>query len=397
MPHSFDSDSDESFVMPDLPGWDRNWSDDPFVPEQPAGRSDDVSRSDDLLHSSSLLTDHDVVIEPPRSQAPVPRRSRLPEQNRRARTSHTPRQQLQDDDQVERTDLQASTLASDLVTGTSVRPHRYASSIGSRHGESGFRLAVPSLAVALAQLLPALVMAVSLLLALIVTQQTPSFEGLWAPIVLAPSALLFAFVDKEYFPTVRYGALLNLVIVGVFYPLLIVRQSYLRVPYVEWGNGTLRMPVISTMTIVVLLFTIAIIAAWMSQDAPEQAGTIFLPAAMLVPFFAGATEIVSLRTALIIGCAVFGISGVLIVVSGMLPGAYAMAVAPVTLALEFLLLPIVQDVPIFPLGAGIASKLLFFVTLVMTVGTAVAMPSLAVWVRSVRNLVANSARRPAQT
>ena len=246
---------------------------------------------------------------------------------------------------------------------------------------------LPSFRQMLEQAWPMLVMALSLLMGLVVIDRAPSLEGLWAPIVLAPSVALFLLADKQVHPLWRRVAFINLIICGVFYPLLIVRQSYLRVPYVEWGNGTLRMPMVSTITIVILLAAIALAAAWMSQDDPEYAGVLYLPAALLVPFFAGATEIVSLRTALIVAAGVFLAASVLTIVASMLPGSYPMLVAPIALALEFMILPLSDGVPIFPLGAGMASKLLFFVVLATTVGFTIAMPSLAGWVRQVRDIV----------
>jgi hypothetical protein len=156
------------------------------------------------------------------------------------------------------------------------------------------------------------------------------------------------------------------------------------------------MPLLATFTISVLLLLLALAAAWMSLDDPEYAGVLFLPAALLVPFFAGATEIVSLRLALIIAALVFLASSVLTVIASMLPGSYPLLVAPVALALEFLVLPLSDSVPIFPIGAGMASKLLFFVVLAATVGLTIAMPSLAAWVGSVRDLV-KSARTSPQT
>jgi hypothetical protein len=246
---------------------------------------------------------------------------------------------------------------------------------------------MPSFRQILEQALPTLVMAISLLLGLLVIDRAPFLEGVWAAFVLIPSVAFYLASDRQTRPMWRRSALMNLAAVGVFYPLLIVRQSYLRVPYVEWGNGTLAMPLGATLTVVFLLAAMAIAAAWMSQDDPEYAGVLFLPAALLVPFFAGATEIVSLRTALVIAAGVFIASSVLTVVASMLPGAYPMLVAPIALALEFMVLPLSDSVPIFPIGAGTASKLLFFVVLATTVGFTAAMPSLAGWVHQVRNIV----------
>ena len=317
---------------------------------------------------------------------------------RQSRPASRPRR-----DQVTGTTLRASTMTGDLVTGTRSAPQRRPGSKTSRRHRAGNPawnwqpIVMPSIRLMLEQAFPTLVMALSLLLGLIVIDRAPFLEGAWAPIVLAPSLALFFLADKQVRPMWRRCALMNLAAVGVFYPLLIVRQSYLRVPYVEWGNGTLAMPLAATLTVVGLLIAMALIAAWMSQDDPEYAGVLFLPAALLVPFFAGATEIVSLRTALIIAGAVFIVSSVLTIVASMLPGAYPMLVAPVALALEFMVLPLSDGAPIFPMGAGTASKLLFFVVLATTVGLTAAMPSLAGWVRQVRDLVGSGGVQPTRS
>ena len=132
---------------------------------------------------------------------------------------------------------------------------------------------------------------------------------------------------------------------------------------------------------------IALGSAVLSQEDPEYAGILFLPAAMIVPFFAGATEITGLSTALAILAVIYVAVGLLTVVASMLPAAFPTLVAPVALALEFFVLPMSESAPIFPLGAGMSAKLLFFVVLAFSVGLTVAVPMMAVWVRQVRRIV----------
>jgi hypothetical protein len=133
-------------------------------------------------------------------------------------------------------------------------------------------------------------------------------------------------------------------------------------------------------------------SAILSQDDPEYAGMLFLPAALLVPFFAGATEITGLTTALAIIGSIYVACAVLTVIASMLPGAFPTLVAPVALALEFFLLPVSEGTPIFPVGAGMSAKLLFFVVLTMGVGLTIAVPMLSVWVRQVRRIVMEGMR-----
>ena len=399
-------DSDLYPPIPDFPSydyWDESNFDGDFDSERYAPDLVIHDRYTELPGVSGKI-EKDRVAEP----GPQPRRKPYRERRREAQMAATgdiiyddiqpesyelpnrrrPRPRT---DEVTDTTLQTASMPADIVTGTRSTPRTRERTNRSRGGGNSAwgwsRIVMPSFRQMLEQALPTLVMAFSLLLGLLVIQRMPSLEGLWAPIVLTPSVALFLLADKQVQPMWRRCALMNLGAVGVFYPLLIVRQSYLRVPYVEWGNGTLQMPMISTLTIVILLAVIALGAAWMSQEDPEYAGVLFLPAAMLVPFFAGATEIVSLSTALVIAAGVFITASVLTIIASMLPGSYPMLLAPVALALEFFILPLSDSVPIFPLGAGVASKLLFFVVLATTVGLTVAMPSLAGWVRQVRTLV----------
>lgn len=423
-----DRDQQPNFSLPDLPG-------DPFgqdselyppVPDFPRYDYWDESNFDGDFDSQRYAPDmviHDRYSELPSAvnqmaepedhvQEPVARR-RTSYRERRVRMQSYATDVVYDDPSlieapvrrapadrgVTRTTLQAASMPADLVTGTRpvARRRTERRSHSGRRGNSSWgwsRIVMPSMRQMLEQALPTLVMAFSLLVGWLVIVRVPALEGLWAPIVLAPSAAIYFAANKYVHPMWRRCALMNLAAVGLFYPLLIVRQSYLRVPYVEWGNGTLRMPMISTLTIVVLLFAIAMAAAWLSQDDPEYAGVLYLPAALLVPFFAGATEIVSLRTALVIAASVFFAASFLTIIASMLPGSYPMLVAPVALAIEFLILPLSESVPIFPLGAGMASKLLFFVVLATTVGLTVGMPSLAAWVRQVRDIV-NTYDQPA--
>lgn len=431
MSHRSNRENQYDPVMPDLPGdsYGRDADLYPPIPDYPAYDYWDESNFQGDFDSERYAPDlviHDRFSELPEAPGrqedrvsepgPQPRRKPYRERRREAQmaaagdiiyddiqpeTYQRPGRRRRETDEVTDTTLRTASVPADVVTGTrSVPRSRSRRTRNSRSGSSSWgwsRMVFPSFRQILEQALPTLVMALSLLFGLIVIQRLPSLEGLWAPIVLTPSVVLFLLADKQVHPMWRRSAIMNLGIVGVFYPLLIVRQSYVRVPYVEWGNGTLQMPLVATATIVILLALIALGAAWMSQEDPEYAGVLFLPAAMLVPFYAGATEIMSLSTSLIIAIGVFLAASLLTVVASMLPGAYPMLVAPVALAIQFFILPLADSVPIFPLGAGTASKLLFFVVLAATVGLTVGMPSLAGWVRQVRDLVNSQSVEPSRT
>lgn len=424
----FDDDNRNNSDMPDLPGDPHGRDKDLYPPMRDFPAFDYWDEANFEPDFSTEREQRDIVIDDRFSQipsvsqqrgmlddGPQPRRARYqqrmevvsdlpavqptrkrqvpPQQRRRPRPAPSPRS-----DTVTGTTLRAEAISADVLTGTRAaaqpmvrrQPRR-------RSGNPAWRwtpITLPTPRQMLEQAVPALVMAFSLVLALVVIQRLQMLELLWAPIVLAPSVALVFLSDRKLHPLWYKVSLINLATVGVFYPMIIVRQSYLRVPFVEWGNGTLTMPVLSTLTVVFLLFVLAIIAGWMSADDPEYAGILFLPAAMLVPFFAGATEIVSLRTALLIATGVFVVVGILTIVASMLPQNYPLLVAPIALALEFFVLPLSDSAPIFPLGAGAASKLLFFVLLASTVGFTIGMPSIAAWVRQVRNMVVSAMAEP---
>lgn len=433
VPYSSDRNDGHKFFMPDLPG-DPYGRDTDLYPPVPKFHDCDLQGESDFdADFSSERFAPDLVVHDSYSKVPSAKALRAGSDDRihesgprsRGRRSYRDHQLeaqptdtmdiVYDDasvrtsirsgnqhDTITSTSLQASTTAAEFVPGTRQRGRRRSLRKDSRRGGGGgaswgwSRIVMPSFRQMLEQVLPSLVMAVSLLIGLTVIDRVPALEGMWAPIVLAPSVALFFLANAQTQPMWRRNVLMNLGAVGVFYPLLIVRQSYLRIPYVEWGNGTLRMPMVSTLTVIGLLLTIAFVAAWMSQEDPEYAGVLFLPAALLVPFFAGATEIVSLRTALIIAISVFAATGILTIIASVLPGAYPMLVAPVALAIEFFVLPLSDSVPIFPLGAGLASKLMFFIVLATTVGLTVGMPNLAAWVRQVRDIVTQYESQPAR-
>jgi hypothetical protein len=347
---------------------------------------------DDDIYMSSVPVDSDLQAPSRRvpRQAPQPQRRR--EQPRPAR----PRQ----DRVIEQPRMRMESITADIVTSEqpSFRPTQQRRARRPRNPAWEWKpIVMPQWRQMLEQALPSLLMAASLFGTLGILGFMPGGLPLWAPLILIPTVLLLFRADPNVHPMWTRSAAINLVVVGAFFPMMIVRQSFLRVPFVEFGNGTLVMPILSTLMVVVAMLAIALLGAYLSQDDPEYAGMLFLPAALLVPFFAGATEITNLRTALAIIGTIYVATAVLTIIASMLPGAYPTLVAPIALALEFFVLPVSESVPIFPVGAGMSAKLLFFVVLAMGVGLTVAVPMLAVWVRQVRRIVAASLRGTAMT
>jgi hypothetical protein len=167
---------------------------------------------------------------------------------------------------------------------------------------------------------------------------------------------------------------------------LVIRQSVIRVPFVDGGNGTMMAPVMATFAVVGLLMAMALICAVISQEDPEYAGVMVLPAAMMVPFLAGQSDLVNLSSALGLVVLVFLLSALLTVITSFLPSAIASFVAPAAIGLEFVLLTAFKSESIFPTGAGNTAKILFAVIVVTTVGLAILVPMLSAWVRQVTRL-----------
>ncbi len=285
--------------------------------------------------------------------------------------------------------MQAQAITGDVIT--SIRPARAERPARPRRPRnpawSWKPIVMPQPRQMAEQAWPNLLMALTAIGVLLLMPYMPFGLPLWAPLLMVPTILLYLFSNKNVHPMWARAALVNLATVGAFFPLVIVRQSVMRVPFVEWGNGTLAMPVLTTIGTVIVLGVLALGAALLCEEDPEYAGIIFLPAALFVPFFAGATEITNLRTAFIIVASIYAASAVLTIVASMLPGAYPTLVAPVALAVEFLVLPLAESTPIFPVGAGMSAKLLFFVLLLVSVGLTVFVPMIAVWLRQVRRYV----------
>jgi hypothetical protein len=231
-----------------------------------------------------------------------------------------------------------------------------------------------------------MVMALSTLAVVGIATFAPLGLPLWAAGVFVPTVLLGWFANPALHPLWRRASLINLATMAAAFPTLVVRQSVLRIPFVDGGNGTLLAPTIATGAVILVLVLLAAASAVLSQEDPEYAGVGFLPAALMVPFLAGQTEILSLRTGLLICTGIFVASAILTVAASMLPGAYPALVAPTAIAVEFVLLTLVRETSIFPIGAGTAAKILFFIVVIVTVALSILVPILSQWIRQVTRI-----------
>jgi len=237
------------------------------------------------------------------------------------------------------------------------------------------------------QAVPNLVMALSVLAVVAISSVTPLRVPLWAAGVFIPTVLLAWLADATLHPNWRRVAVINMVTMAAAFPMLVVRQSVLRIPFVDRGNGTLLAPTIATAAVILVLVLLAVACAVLTQEDPEYAGVAFLPAALMVPFLAGQTDILSLSDGLSICAGIFMTSALLTILASMLPGAYPVLIAPLAIAVEFILLTLLRDTTTFPIGAGTPAKVLFFIVVIVTVALSIVVPVLSQWIRQVTRMV----------
>jgi hypothetical protein len=201
-----------------------------------------------------------------------------------------------------------------------------------------------------------------------------------------PTVLLALVSSSVAFQNWRRTAIVNLATLAMVFPVLVIRQSVIRVPFVDGGNGTMMAPVLATVVVILLLTLLAVVCAVLSQEDPEQAGIMFLPAALMVPLLAGQSELVSLSSALTLALGVFVASAVLTVIASMLPAMAASLLVPAAIGLEFIYFTLFQTASIFPTGSGVTAKVLFSAVVIATVALAIAVPMMSSWVRQVTRI-----------
>ena len=252
---------------------------------------------------------------------------------------------------------------------------------------------MPPVTLLVEQALPNLVVAVSATLVLLLGAFTPLGLPVWAAGLFVPTVILAFASNGVAFQTWRRTAIVNLATLTMIFPVLVIRQSVIRVPFVDGGNGTMMAPVLATIAVILLLTLLAVVCAVLSQEDPEQAGIMFLPAALMVPLLAGQSELVSLDSALTLALGVFVASALLTMIASMLPAIAASLLVPAAIGLEFVYFTIFQTASIFPTGSGLTAKILFSAVVITTVALAVAVPMLSSWVRQVTR-IAELGRQP---
>lgn len=237
------------------------------------------------------------------------------------------------------------------------------------------------------QAFPNLLMALSAVIVVVLGAFTPFGVPVWAAGIFLPSVVLaLASSDLVHSPRQR-AAMVNIATMAIVFPLLVVRQSVVRIPFVNGGNGTLLAPFLATVAVIGLLLALALACAILSQEDPEYAGVMFLPAALMVPLLAGQSNLVDLSSALLLVAAIFVVSALLTILASVLPGAYPALIAPAAIGLEFVFVTALRsNASLFPTGAGNAAKILFFAIVVVTLVLSIVIPMVSVWTRQVTRL-----------
>lgn len=230
---------------------------------------------------------------------------------------------------------------------------------------------------------PDAIATVSLLLAFATVAVMGEFSPLFVAPLIVPSIILAVLNVSTLGQGWRAAASVNLATMLVLFPFLVIRQSTVRVPYLDAAHGTVYAAVMSTIMVLIALAGVAIYAAWASRQDPESAPTLFLPAAMMVPLLTSATEFGQLDSALLVAGLIFASATCLTLIASMLPPAYTVFVAPVAVAIEVLFVTLVQQQRIFPVGVGEAGMALFAAVIVASIGLVVMLPAISTWFRHV--------------
>lgn len=253
---------------------------------------------------------------------------------------------------------------------------------------------LPPLREMASQTVPSAVMAITLAAIALLGDVSVIRIPVWAFALTLPTLLVIVFSNSVLHPLWKKASVIDLIAVLAVFPALVVRQSVTKIPFSDSSNGTLLAPVATTMLVLVMLVGAAILSSVLCREDPEYAGVVFLPAAMLVPFFAGAGDITNLRTAMLMSVAIFVTAAVLTIVTTIVPSHVAVAIAPAAIMVEFLLLAAVRGSDVFPLGAGTASKVLFFSLVAFTVAMTIIVPMLGFWFQQVMLIMRSSQKRP---
>lgn len=281
------------------------------------------------------------------------------------------------------------------ATPTPVRRPRVAPATSKRPAATSTPFVLPPFRSLLDQALPSLVIVATALGVALIGPLSLFGIPLWALAASVPALGFLALANEVSHPVWSYSSMVNLAILFAVFPILVVRQSVARVPYIDWSSGTLAAPMVMTLVLIGALAGIGLLAAYLCREDPEYAGVVFLPAAMLIPFFAGSTSITNLHSAMLLVAGIYLVTALLTVVAFVAPPSIAGLIGPVAIMVQFLVLAAIRGADIFPVKSGLSPRVLFFLTVAATVALTIVVPMASYWMRQVTLIIRTSRRSPA--
>src|SRR5665811_117921 len=242
---------------------------------------------------------------------------------------------------------------------------------------------LPNVRQMLSLVAPVLVASISLGLAYLVASMRGTSSAIFIVPMVIPGLILGALHGNGASNRWRESVGINLATMLILFPLLIIRQSTVRVPYLDFAHGTVYAAMLSTAAVLIALAGLAVTVAWISREDPESSAILFMPAAMLVPLLTSATEFAELDSALLVTGLIFVLAAILAMIASIVPPAYVVFVAPLAVAFEVLFVTLVRQDRIFPVGVNEAGMALFATVVVSAIALVVMLPSLSIWMSKV--------------
>ena len=186
------------------------------------------------------------------------------------------------------------------------------------------------------------------------------------------------FLARELeLPTWGRVWLLMLAATAALLPMLALQTATSRVPFVALGRGSAGPLIWSTVGAVLMVVGVALLAAIVSADAPDQASILFVPAALLVPAVLGAPGDLDETAALLALAEASGLAALAAMLGWLLPAWARPQVASVALGAQFIGLWLLDYAPSFPLGYGRIVPVLATLLLVVSILATVLVPLVA--------------------
>ncbi len=233
---------------------------------------------------------------------------------------------------------------------------------------------------------PGTVMALSIVLTFVVASMTGANSAWFLAPLVVPGLILGAFRGSGAGSRWRESVGINMATMLILFPLLIIRQSTVRVPYLDIAHGTVFSAMVSTSAVVVALGGVALASAWIAREDAESSAMLFLPAALMVPLLTSATEFAELGAALLVAGCIFVVTAILTFFASVMPSGYVVFVAPLAVAVEVLFVTMVRQDRIFPVGVNEAGMALFAAVVVAAIAFVVVLPSVSAWLSKVDQL-----------